>query len=134
MKFNIIDKIIFAVVLDVIISTVFDIAFSNLQRVSFDLQPIQLNFFSLSMKKLSYKSLTVINELVNSWSSSHSGGLSLSIICHFHHRAIHNICYTLIHYRFVGHIEIQSNADNYKADTCQGVAVEYLTAKQKRAG
>ena len=34
----------------------------------------------------------------------------------------------VIHYRFVGYIEIPSNADNYKADTRQGVAVEYLTA------
>ena len=33
----------------------------------------------------------------------------------------------VIHYRFVGYIEIPSNADNYKADTRQGVAVEYLT-------
>ena len=33
-----------------------------------------------------------------------------------------------IHYRFVGYIEISSNADNYKSDTRQGVAVEYLTA------
>ncbi len=34
----------------------------------------------------------------------------------------------VIHYRFVGYTEIPSNADNYKADTRQGVAVEYLTA------
>ncbi len=34
----------------------------------------------------------------------------------------------VIYYRFVGYIEIPSNADNYKADTRQGVAVEYLTA------
>ena len=34
----------------------------------------------------------------------------------------------VIHYRFVGYIEIPSNTDNYKADTRQGVAVEYLTA------
>ena len=34
----------------------------------------------------------------------------------------------VIHYRFVGYIEIPSNADNYKADTRQGVAVECLTA------
>ena len=33
----------------------------------------------------------------------------------------------VIHYRFVGYIEIPSDADNYKADTRQGVAVEYLT-------
>ena len=34
----------------------------------------------------------------------------------------------VIHYRFVGYFEIPSNSDNYKADTRQGVAVEYLTA------
>ena len=34
----------------------------------------------------------------------------------------------VIHYRFVGYIEIPSDTDNYKADTRQGVAVEYLTA------
>ena len=34
----------------------------------------------------------------------------------------------VIHYRFVVYIEIPSKADNYKADTRQGVAVEYPTA------
>ena len=33
----------------------------------------------------------------------------------------------LIHYRFVGVIEVPAHGDNFTADTRQGVAVEYIT-------
>lgn len=33
----------------------------------------------------------------------------------------------MIHYKFVGVIEIQDSGDNYTADTRKGVAVEYVT-------
>lgn len=33
----------------------------------------------------------------------------------------------IIHYKFVGVIEIPDSGDNYTADTRQGVAVEYVT-------
>ena len=34
----------------------------------------------------------------------------------------------VIHYRFVGYLELPTDSENYKADIRQGVAVEYLTA------
>ena len=33
----------------------------------------------------------------------------------------------MIHYKFVGVIEIPNDGDNYTADTRKGVAVEYVT-------
>ena len=33
----------------------------------------------------------------------------------------------MIHYKFVGVIEIPDSGDNYTADTRKGVAVEYVT-------
>ena len=33
----------------------------------------------------------------------------------------------MIHYRFIGYIEIPECRSNYKADTRKGVAVEYIT-------
>ena len=34
----------------------------------------------------------------------------------------------VIHYRFVGYLELPTVSENYKADIRQGVAIEYLTA------
>lgn len=34
----------------------------------------------------------------------------------------------IIHYRFVGYLELPTVSENYKADIRQGVAIEYLTA------